>query len=78
MSIQVLYFASLKGSPGDGRETVEPPAGVTTVGALRDWLAGRGRDRLTSARNLRCAVNQEMVGLDAAVKAGDEVAFFRR
>lgn len=76
MSIQVLYFASLKEALGLSGETVEPPAGVTTVGALRDWLAGRGRDRLTSARSLRCAVNQEMVGLDAAVKAGDEVAFF--
>jgi molybdopterin synthase sulfur carrier subunit len=27
-------------------------------------------------KNLRVAVNQQMVGLDAAVKDGDEVAFF--
>lgn len=76
MSVQVLYFASLKEALGLAGEKVELPAGIATVGALRDWLVGQGRERLATARNLRCAVNQEMVGPDAAVKAGDEVAFF--
>ena len=31
MSIQVLYFASLKEALGPSGETVEPPAGVVTV-----------------------------------------------
>lgn len=76
MSVQVLYFASVKEALGLAGEKVELPAGVTTVGALRDWLVGQGRERLATAKNLRCAVNQEMVGPDAAIKAGDEVAFF--
>ena len=45
-------------------------------GGRLPWLAGQGRGALASAKNLRCAVNQEMVGPEAAVKAGDEVAFF--
>lgn len=76
MSVKVLYFASLKEALGTSAEAVELPAGVATVGALRDWLVGQGRAGLATARNLRCAVNQDMAGLDAAVRDGDEVAFF--
>jgi molybdopterin synthase sulfur carrier subunit len=47
-----------------------------TVGALRDWLVAQGRAQLATAKNLRCAVNQDMAGLDAAVREGDEIAFF--
>ena len=76
MSVKVLYFASLKEVLGMGGESVELPAGVTTVGALRDWLVTQGREKLASAKNLRCAVNQDMAGLDAPVREGDEIAFF--
>lgn len=76
MSIKVLYFAGLKEKLGVAGESVEPAAAVANVGALRDWLVGQGREALASAKNLRCAVNQEMAGLDAAIKDGDEVAFF--
>ena len=76
MSVKVLYFASLKEALGIGNETLELPAGVNTIGGLRDWLASHGRDKLASARNLRCAVNQDMAGADAIVRDGDEVAFF--
>ena len=76
MSVKVLYFASLKEALGMSGEAVELPADVATVGALRAWLVAQGRDKLASAKNLRCAVNQNMAGLDAAVKEGDEIAFF--
>ncbi len=76
MSVKILYFASLKESLGMAGESVELPADVTTVGALRDWLVTQGREKLASAKNLRCAVNQDMAGLDAPVSEGDEIAFF--
>jgi len=76
MSVQVLYFAGLREALGCSGESLDLPAGVATVGALRDWLVGQGRAALATARNLRCAVNQDMAGLDAAVKDGDEIAFF--
>ena len=76
MSVKVLYFASLKEALGIGSETLELPASVNTVGGLRDWLASHGRDQLASARNLRCAVNQDMAGPDVVIGDGDEVAFF--
>ncbi|WP_295005634.1 molybdopterin converting factor subunit 1 [uncultured Dechloromonas sp.] len=76
MSVKILYFAGLKEKLGLSAESIELPAGVTTVGALRDWLVGQGRAALGSARNLRCAVNQDMAKLDAAIQDGDEIAFF--
>jgi sulfur-carrier protein len=76
VSVKILYFASLKEALGMGSETLELPAGVTTVGGLRDWLAGNGRDKLSGAKNLRCAVNQDMADGATPVSDGDEVAFF--
>jgi len=78
MSVKLLYFAGLREALGSGGETVELPAGVGTAGALRDHLAARGGawGALGTMRNLRVAVNQQMVGFEAPVAAGDEVAFF--
>lgn len=76
MSVQILYFAGLKEALGRSGEAIDLPAGVATVGALRDWLVAQGRTPLATAKNLRCAVNQEMAGLDAPVAEGDEIAFF--
>lgn len=76
MSVKILYFAGLKEKLGLSAESIELPAGVTTVGVLRDWLVGQGREALGTARNLRCAVNQDMAKLDAAIQDGDEIAFF--
>jgi molybdopterin synthase sulfur carrier subunit len=76
VSVRILYFASLKEALGMAGETIALPAGVATAGALRDWLVAQGREKLASAKNLRCAVNQELAGLDAPVGEGDEVAFF--
>jgi molybdopterin synthase sulfur carrier subunit len=78
MSVRILFFAGLREALGVGSESMLLPAEVGTVGALRDVLAARGEvwSALVTTKNLRVAVNQQMVGLDAVVKAGDEVAFF--
>jgi len=77
MSVQILYFASLREAFGLGQESLDLPTEVSTVGQLRDWLVReQGRALLATAKNLRCAVNQEMSGFGAAVGDGDEVAFF--
>ena len=76
--VKVLFFAGLREALGAASESLALPAGIATAGALRDHLAARGQawGALASMKNLRVAVNQRMVGLDATVKAGDEVAFF--
>ncbi|MCX7167584.1 MAG: molybdopterin converting factor subunit 1 [Rhodocyclales bacterium] len=78
MNVKVLFFAGLREALGVGSESLALPVGVATVGALRDTLAARGEpwSALATTKNLRSAVNQQMVGPDAPVKPGDEIAFF--
>ena len=75
--VRVLFFAHLREALGSG-ESLPYSAQIATVAALRGQLAQRGGawQTLDTTRNLRAAVNQTMVGLDAAVRDGDEVAFF--
>lgn len=79
MKVKVLYFASLREKIGTHAEEIELPAGVATVAALRNHLRARGGNyeiAFSEKALLRSAVNQDMVQPAAAVKAGDEVAFF--
>jgi molybdopterin synthase sulfur carrier subunit len=78
MNLKILFFAGLREALGVGSESLAWSDDVATVGALRDNLAARGEpwSALATTKNLRVAVNQQMVGFDAPLSAGDEVAFF--
>jgi molybdopterin synthase sulfur carrier subunit len=79
MKIKVLFFASIREKLGRDAEEIELPAGVATLAGLRSHLRARGgawADALAENRLLRMAVNQDMAQPTAAIKAGDEVAFF--
>jgi molybdopterin synthase sulfur carrier subunit len=79
MDINLKYFASVREAIGQPGERVALPEGVNTVGAVREWLIGRGApwsEALAEGRALRMACNQAMCGPEAPVSAGAEVAFF--
>ncbi|MEY2634060.1 MAG: molybdopterin converting factor subunit 1 [Pseudomonadota bacterium] len=76
MRVKVLYFASLREALGLAGEELELPAAVNTVAALREHLLAQGRTALATARNLRCAVDQEMARPATPLCEGCEVAFF--
>jgi molybdopterin synthase sulfur carrier subunit len=79
VKVKVLFFAGLREQLGTPGEEVELPGGITTVGGLRAHLKSRGGayEKVLSEKSLvRAAVNQDMVQQTAAIKAGDEVAFF--
>jgi sulfur-carrier protein len=79
MKVRILYFAALREQLGTPGEEIEVPAGVATVAALRSHLRGRGgawRLAFADGKLIRMAVNQDMAQSSAAIKAGDEVAFF--
>ena len=79
MKLKVLYFASIREKVGKESEDVELPKGVSTVWELKKHLQGRGgawAEALADNKLLRMAVNQDMAQGTAAIKAGDEVAFF--
>lgn len=77
--IKLLYFARLREALGTPGESVELPAGIGDVQGLMAWLAARGGEwqaQFDGCRQIRAALNQELVADDAPLKAGDEVAFF--
>ena len=77
--LKLLYFAWLRERIGLGEEEASPPAEVATVAGLVEWLRGRGPGYAAAfgtTAAVRCAVNQDFATPDAAVRPGDEVAFF--
>ena len=77
--MRVRYFAWLKHRVGLAEEEVDPPAEVTSLAALKAWLADRHpgfAEALALPGVVRCAVNQEYVQEGAPLRPGDEVAFF--
>jgi molybdopterin synthase sulfur carrier subunit len=79
MKLTVLYFARLREAVQRDRETVDVPADVTTVAALRAWLTTRGEPWASAfgeVKRIRAAVDQAMAQETTRLREGAEVAFF--
>jgi len=79
MALTMLYFAWVREAIGTGEERVDPPATVTTVAGLVEWLAARGGGYATALgepARLRAAVDQTFVPLDASIAGAREIALF--
>lgn len=75
--ISLQFFARYRETLGRDAEQLEWEAGLETVDDLRQKLLARGNEwSVLAERNLMCARNQELCGLDEPVADGDEVAFF--
>ena len=76
--VRLVYLARLREALGASHERLGV-APETTVGALRAELCARGGAwavELAPGRAVRVAVNPALVGDEARVVPGDEVAFF--
>ncbi|WP_309971731.1 molybdopterin converting factor subunit 1 [Variovorax guangxiensis] len=77
MRVTVRYFASVREALGTGSETIETAA--ADLGALRDELIARGEPHasaLARGKAVRMALDQLMSTEGAALREGQEVAFF--
>jgi sulfur-carrier protein len=77
--VKLLYFAWLRARIGQVEEEVPLPPQVRDVAGLLEWLRGRGPHYAEALRDLsviRVAVNQDYVGAEHPVRAGDEIAIF--
>ncbi len=78
MNVRLLYFAWVREKIGVSEELLAAD-GVVTVEALVAELRTRSVGHaaaLSDLSRLRAAVNQDFVGWEAVVRAGDEVAIF--
>jgi molybdopterin synthase sulfur carrier subunit len=79
VTIKILYFASVRERVGKPEEEIEPPAGISTVGQLVTWLAGRGEQyayAFENAKVIRAAIDRKHVRPDARIEGAGEIAFF--
>ncbi|GGJ82584.1 molybdopterin synthase sulfur carrier subunit [Pseudomonas matsuisoli] len=75
--MNIHYFARYREVLGVPSETMEWDPTLVTLNDLRKKLAARGGVWVVlEERNLMCALNQELCGLDSRLQAEDEVAFF--
>lgn len=78
MNIDILYFARLRETFGQGRESVPLPAPATLADLLAVLRARGGvwSQELSPGRAFRLALNQDVVSDTAEIHDGDEVAIF--
>jgi sulfur-carrier protein len=80
VAVTLLYLAWVREKVGIAQEALDTlPAGIDTPAALAGWLAQRGEgyaDAFADMPRLRCAVDQQMVAMDAALGSPQEIAFF--
>ena len=79
MNINILYFARIKEAVNYSSESIDLPQDVKTVTGLKNHLSKRGENwanLFNGKQVVRAAINHALVDDLAAIKAGDEVAFF--
>ena len=79
MAIEILYFAWVREAIGADAETVTPPAEVTTIAELVQWLGGRSPGHAAAFADptrLRAAIDQDFAGFDAQIAGAREIALF--
>lgn len=77
--MKILWFAWFRTRVGAAEEDVTPPASVTDVAGLVEWLKTRSPGHAEALREssvVRVAVNQTYVKWTHPVKPGDEIALF--
>jgi molybdopterin synthase sulfur carrier subunit len=77
--MKLVYFAWVRERVGKPEETVDVPAGVTTVAELAGWLATRGEEYAYAFENpgiVRAAIDKRHVRPDTPIAGAAEIAFF--
>jgi sulfur-carrier protein len=77
--VKVRYFAWVRERVGKAEEDLEPPASVTTINELVEWLKRRGEGYAYAFENpkvIRAAIDRNHVRADARIGSAAEIAFF--
>jgi molybdopterin synthase sulfur carrier subunit len=77
--VKIKYFAWMKRTVGVPEEDVTPPATVTTVGELVEWLRNKSpghAEALSEGASFGAAVDKRTATMDVKLMGASEVAFF--
>jgi molybdopterin synthase sulfur carrier subunit len=77
--VKLRYFAWVRERIGKPEEEIEVPPGISTVGELMCWLAGRGEEYAHAFENpkvIRAAIDRAHVRPETVIDGAGEIAFF--
>ena len=77
--MKIIYFSWLKEVLGFPEEKVTPPANIKNIESLMKWLSKKSlkhKKIFSNTKNIRFAVNRQIVNKKNKVKRKDEIAFF--
>lgn len=77
--MRILYFAWLRERLNRADEDVTPPADVTTVSQLLDWMCANDEAAemaFSDRRLIRAAVDEELVDHDQSIRGTKTIALF--
>ena len=77
--MKIIYFSWLKETLGTSEENVRPPASIKNIDNLIKWLSAKSikhRKVFLKSKNIRCAINRQIVNKSCKIKNKDEIAFF--
>jgi sulfur-carrier protein len=79
VQVTILFFASVREAIGRSEEVIDLAANVTTPLDIIRNLTARGGEyaaAFVDVSRIRCAVDQDMIALDAPLGQVSEIAFF--
>ena len=77
--MKIIYFSWLKETLGTSEENVMPPASIKNIDNLIKWLSAKSikhKKVFLKSKNIRCAINRQIVNKNSKIKNKDEIAFF--
>jgi sulfur-carrier protein len=74
VNVTILYFAAVRDLAGKDEERVLLPAGVTTIGALAEYLPRLHGELAGRLASVRFARNEEFAETRDAIAEGDVIA----
>ncbi len=77
--MKILYFAWLRERIGHPEDEIDPPATVTTIAELTDYLASLGphyQRAFADRRAIKTALDQRFVPPETRLGDAREIAFF--
>jgi len=77
--MKIIYFSWLKEILGTSSENIKLPSNIKNIDNLIKWLSAKSikhKKVFLKSKNIRCAINHQIVNKNSKIKNKDEIAFF--
>ena len=77
--MKIIYFSWLKEILDTSGENIKLPSNIKNIENLIRWLSTKSikhKKVFLKSKNIRCAINHQIVNKNSKIKNKDEIAFF--